>query len=420
MGFSTPTERFAHPTSRPDREFFRTRMAGTGHHIGMRSFFAALRATASPAADGELLDRFCQSRDELAFAELIRRHGPLVWGVCRRGLANLNDAEDAFQATFLILVRRVETARTHPALGAWLYHVARHTVHRRKRTFARHDARLGALTTEPPDRPTTDADARADVDVLLSRLPARLREAVVLCHLQGFSRAEAAKALGCPEGTLSANLAEALKRLRRRVHGADVGAVLAVAGSAVVPAGLAAATVRAAEVYLISSVGISSAVVSLTEGVLRMFWVKKCVTAVTVAAMGVGVAVGVGLTVRAVGPGDEPKPKPATPMPAPMPPPPVKGAEPRSSSQVHQDILMGQLKTFEARIASAESQKAEAQAAIEMIRKELARVANQNQVEVLVANDDNAYWGLGFASPKWSARRDIKRRFSITRPCIDT
>lgn len=175
--------------------------------------------------------------------------------------------------------------------------------------------------TDPAVRQT---DARLDLDAALSELPDRYRVPVVLCHLQGLSRGEAAAVLGCPEGTLSATLAEALRRLRGQLGARDPAKVLAVAGAAAVPSALAAATVRAATICAISSLseaGVSPAVAGLTQGVLRMFWMR---TAVLAAGVGVAVIglVTVGTSVISGGPAVAADPpakaavsKPAAPKP---------------------------------------------------------------------------------------------------------
>lgn len=163
----------------------------------MYRLLAALRPQWATSTDAVLLRRFHTERDEAAFAELVRRYGPIVWGVCRRGLTNPADAEDAFQATFLVLVRRVHDVANHPALGPWLHRVALHTVRNGQRLNRRRTARTGPLTTDvSTSDPTPIVDARLDVDTALSRLPERLRVPVVMCHLQGLTRSEAAARLG--------------------------------------------------------------------------------------------------------------------------------------------------------------------------------------------------------------------------------
>ena len=257
---------------------------------------------ASP--DGQLLGRFLRDRDEAAFAEIVRRYAPVVWGTCRRHLSNLGDAEDAFQAAFLVLVRRARRAADHPALGPWLYRVAVLTA----RNLARANRRRRPLAPLDHDIPAFDpaadrADARLDLDAALGTLSERQRAAVVLCHLQGLSRTEAAGRLGCAEGTLSATLAAALRKLRARLAGRDPLVILASAGLTV-PAGLSAATARTAAVYTTSAVraaGVSPAVAGLTEGVLRMYWAKKLAVAAGLMVAAAGVVVGIGPRLGAAG-----------------------------------------------------------------------------------------------------------------------
>jgi len=241
--------------------------------------------------DRHLLERFLAARDEAAFAELVRRYGPLVWGACRRRLVNVQDAEDAFQATFLVLVRRANRVNGDAPIGPWLYQVAVMMARNVTRGNRRRGAITGPMEHEVSTPGADRAAERLDLDAALLALPERERSAVVLCHVQGLTRREAAERLGCPEGTLSARLNRALQRLRVRL-GARHLAVLAVVGVAV-PAGLAPATVRSATIYTTSiqtAAGVSPAVVGLTDGVLRMFWMKKAMTTV-VAALVVGAGV---------------------------------------------------------------------------------------------------------------------------------
>src|SRR5262249_14161346 len=144
-------------------------------------------------------------RDEPAFAELVRRYGPVVWGACRRRLANLQDAEDAFQATFFVLLRRANQLKNDVPLGPWLYKVAVMTAGSVIRGNRRRTAVSGPMEYEVP-APQTEPGDRLDLDSALLALPERYRAAVVLCHLEGLTRREAAERLGCAEGTLSARL----------------------------------------------------------------------------------------------------------------------------------------------------------------------------------------------------------------------
>jgi RNA polymerase sigma factor (sigma-70 family) len=263
---------------------------------------------AGPAdsTDRELLGRFLGGRDEAAFAEIVRRHGPLVYATCRRLLGNAADVEDAFQATFLVLVRRAARLPAHDTVGPWLHRVAVRVAQDLRRRQARLASRRRPLLEEPAAA-GPEPDAWPDLDAALLRLPQRDRAAVVLCHLQGLSRREAAQQLGCPEGTLSALLARALAKLRRRL-----GAAVSVLAAVAVPADLAAATVRAA----VAPAGVSAAVLCLTEGVLRMFWMKKLVGGLVAAS--VVLALGVGVALRAH----------SEPVAA-RPPAPVKEAPPK-------------------------------------------------------------------------------------------
>src|SRR6478672_8321271 len=156
------------------------------------------RPPADPRPDGALLAAFLTDRAEAALAELVRRHGPLVWAACRRALPDPADAEDAFQATFLVLVRRAGALTAADSLGPWLYRVAAWTGRALRRKNARRRAVVGEL-------PAAVADPRpyvtVELDDLLLALPDRYRSAVVLCHLQGLTHREAADRLGCAEGT---------------------------------------------------------------------------------------------------------------------------------------------------------------------------------------------------------------------------
>jgi RNA polymerase sigma factor (sigma-70 family) len=238
--------------------------------------------------DRQLLDRFLAARDEEAFAELVRRHAPGVWGACRRRLAHVQDAEDAFQATFLVLVRRAARLRAGTPLGPWLGKVAALTARNVARGNRRRAAVTGPLEHDHPA--AVPAEPAVDLDAALRHLPEPDRAAVVLCHLDGLSRKEAAERLGCPEGTLSARLSRALGKLRRRL--ADE-----------VPPGLVRSTVRVAVVVGASSgpAGVSPAVAQLAEEAIRMLWVKKLTAAGLVLAAAGMVGLGVVRTADAGG-----------------------------------------------------------------------------------------------------------------------
>lgn len=254
--------------------------------------------TAAPPADRDLLDRFLRTRDEAAFAELVRRHGPLVWGACRRLLPDPADAEDAFQASFLVLVQRANRLTGQAAVGPWLYRVAAWTARNVRRRNARALARRRPLSPAEADPAPAGHDLRADLDAALLALPEKYRTPLVLCHLQGWTRRDAAAEIGCPEGTLSSLLSRGLDRLRHALRSHDPARLLSGAGVGV-PAVLAANTVRAAvDGKLVAAGLVGSSVSQLLEGVAHMLWAKKATAAAAALCVVFGTGVGVGVSVR--------------------------------------------------------------------------------------------------------------------------
>ena len=268
---------------------------------------AARRSADDRLSDGQLLERFIVCRDEAAFTALVRRHGPMVLGVCRRVVGTFHDAEDAFQATFLVLVRRAASVRPREAVGNWLYGVAYRTALAARARMSRH-RRKEKQVQDMPERPSEPEPTWPDLQVLLdqelNRLPDLYRLPVVLCALEGRSRREVARQLNIPEGTLSSRLAAARRLLAKRLarhglalSGASVAALLAESGaSASVPAVLLASTTKAALLVAAGQTAaaglVSAQVAALSEGVLRMMFVAKLKT-VTVLFAGVA-AVGLG------------------------------------------------------------------------------------------------------------------------------
>jgi RNA polymerase sigma factor (sigma-70 family) len=322
------------------------------------------------AADRELLDRFRANHDEAAFTELVRRYGPVVWGTCRRQLAHRQDAEDAFQATFLVLLRRAADLPTDTQLGPWLYRVAVMTARNVIRGNCRRAAVTGPMEHEVPTHDPGPVAERLDLDAALLALPERERVPVVLCHLQGLTRREAAARLGCPEGTLSVRLNRALQRLRARL-GTGVPVVLTAAAVAV-PSGLAAVTARSAMIdscSTMTTVGLSPVVVGLTDGVLRMFWVKKVMTAavLTLLVIGAGaLALGTAGRVESAAPAAEPNPSgPAA-------------ERSRAAPPAHADEADA-LKRLEKRQAELEAQQCQLDAAFEELRAERQRLVAERK-----------------------------------------
>src|SRR6516162_4079840 len=162
--------------------------------------------------DRELLERFATRRDEEAFAQLVRRHGPLVLGVCRQVLRQEQDAEDAFQATFLVLSRKAGSIRSAEALPNWLYGVASRLARRMRGAVARRQAREVALVEPPTSEPGPGGELGDLGPVLheeIGRLPDKYRLPFVLCYLDGKTNEQAARQLGCPAGTVFSRLARA-------------------------------------------------------------------------------------------------------------------------------------------------------------------------------------------------------------------
>jgi RNA polymerase sigma factor (sigma-70 family) len=259
------------------------------------------RPAAGELSDGQLLERYLAGREEAAFALLLRRHGPMVLGVCRRVLRQEQAAEDAFQATFLVLVRRAEAIRPRERVGPWLYGVAYRTALKartlaaRRRQVERDAARPAALVeARDPD------DLRPLLDQHLSRLPDCYRVPLVLCDLQGRARRDVARQLGLPEGTLSSRLARARallgRRLGRRGAALSAGAVAAVLcgeARAALPEPLVAATARAAVSLAAGQAGaVPAQILLVTEGVLRAMTIAKFRVAaaalVSLAVIGLG------------------------------------------------------------------------------------------------------------------------------------
>jgi RNA polymerase sigma factor (sigma-70 family) len=171
------------------------------------------------STDAELLDRFARTRDHAAFAALVRRHGPMVFGVCRRVLRDPNDADEAFQVTFLVLVRKAGGLRQPGRLANWLYGVANRVARKARVSAARrgrHErAAAGPDRTVPID--PTDADLRAVLDEEMVALPAKYRAPLVLCYLEGLTNEAAAERLGWPPGSMSYRLARGRELLRKRL-----------------------------------------------------------------------------------------------------------------------------------------------------------------------------------------------------------
>jgi RNA polymerase sigma factor (sigma-70 family) len=208
-------------------------------------------------SDAQLLERFLKQGDAGAFDALVGRHGPMVLSVCRGILREPHDAEDAFQATFLVLVKKGSTIRGRGALAGWLHKVAHrvaiqaNTAAARRRTLERRVGQMAVATST--NGPATSDDLLPALHEEIARLPEKLRLAVVHCDLEGMTQAQAAAQLHWSERTIHSRLAEGRARLKRRLarrglepDGAMLGTVLLGEARAVIPAGWNEATVRAA------------------------------------------------------------------------------------------------------------------------------------------------------------------------------
>lgn len=281
-----------------------------------------------PLSDGMLLQRFVQSGDATAFELLLRRHGPLVLGVCRRLLRAPHDVEDAFQATFIIFLRKAGSLRQPEQVGPWLYGVASRVARKARMLAERRRQREAPLAEPEPDRPPS-SDLSARIDEAIAGLPRHYREPVILCYLQGLSHAEAAHHLGCAAATVATRLARARERLRTRLlrHGVCLPASalpsVLLEGAPALPSSLLAASLRA-----VTSLGPSGTIPAhlapLTEGVCNAMFVAKWKTILVLLVLGLAG----GLCAYRAGAADPDLPPPATvpplaenSLPRPVPPP---------------------------------------------------------------------------------------------------
>jgi RNA polymerase sigma factor (sigma-70 family) len=276
----------------------------------IQHFLADPRPAGGDAPDGELLAVFLGGRDDAALAALVRRHAAMVWGVCRRILDH-HDAEDAFQATFLVLVRKAAGV-PRQAVAGWLYGVARQTAVRVRATTAKRRRRESQVANmpEPTAAEGRDGDLQSVLGEELGRLPGHYRGVVVLCDLEGLTRGEAARHLGIPEGSVASRLSRArtmlAKRLARRgfvFSGGPVAAARAAGpASASAPPALVASTIRNASLLAAGRAAgvVSAQVVALAEGVVKaMFAVRIRSSLAMLLVAGLALAGAAGLIYRA-------------------------------------------------------------------------------------------------------------------------
>jgi RNA polymerase sigma factor (sigma-70 family) len=282
-----------------------------------------LRRLAAPGqadapTDSQLVEDFLVQRDELAFETLVRRHGPMVLSVCRRVLGDFHDAEDAFQATFLVFARRAGRITQRERVGSWLYCVAQRTAQRARLLANRRSTKLKQVPDMAASVPPFDSD-RHDLQPLmdeeLGRLPEKYRLPIVLCDLEGQTRSAVAQQLALPQGTLSSRLARGRQLLARRLskRGLALSAVglaevlLQTRADASLPRTLLRSTVRAgmamAAGKTLTAALVSSRVATLTEGVLNTMWLTRLKIGLAALVLGL-LVLGAGLFAK----GREPEP----------------------------------------------------------------------------------------------------------------
>jgi len=274
-------------------------MRNVGDGLVFRDLDRLFRHGTAPSGDGALLESFLTDGDESAFEALVSRHGPMVRGVCRRLSASSHDADDAFQATFLVLVRKGGRLRDPDRLGPWLHGVATRVAGKaRARAGRRRDQPL--MDVDVPAREGRAAewsDLMPIIDAELARLPAKHRDVLVACLLDGATAEEASRRLECPVGTVKSRLARAREALRDRLTVRGVAPALAVAAlstessafASPVSSALIRATLKAA-----TSDAVAPGVAALTKGVAFTMLPKFTFTTVALAGFalaGLGAAV---------------------------------------------------------------------------------------------------------------------------------
>jgi RNA polymerase sigma factor (sigma-70 family) len=362
------------------------------------------RVLAPPETDGELLLRFVVRGDEQAFATLVRRHGALVLGVCRRVLRHEQDAEDAFQATFLVLARKARAVQKRQAVASWLYAVAYRTAQQLRAAQARRRARERQVEVLPdvPVPAGEHGDWRLVVDHELNRLPERYRAAVVLCDLRGEPRRAAALQLGLSDGTLSRRLTAGRRlladRLKRRGVMLSAGALalaMAKEASALVPASLTNLTVRAAALVVAGRAAVlATPAIFLMHQVLRSMLMTKLRVGVILLLVAV---CGAGVSLQAT------------------------GQAPRAQSQPVSEIelLRREIELLRLRLQRVQDQVQGQQAELEALRvaatgkKAVFKAKDPQQVQDFIA----LYQALGTRVP--SDKEDVKQRRTVQGDKVD-
>jgi RNA polymerase sigma factor (sigma-70 family) len=269
------------------------------------------------ATDADLLSRFLHQKDEAAFEAPVRKHGPMVLGVCQRILRNSHDAEDAFQASFLVLVRKAASIHPPGSVGNWLYGVAYRTAQEAKKSAAKRRAKEANVVRQTETPTDTWDDLRPVLDRELERLPEKYRAVIVLCDLEGKTRKEAAKQLGWPEGTVAGRVATArrmlAKRLTRHGFGVSAGVLSTMLGqhaSAAVSPSVESATVNSAVQVVAGHLSaISVDVAAMVHGVEKSMLLSKVKLTAAVLVLGFILGGGGLLTLATFGAGQSEAPQ---------------------------------------------------------------------------------------------------------------
>ena len=263
---------------------------GNASPVGQQLEVLWTSGTLTGLNDAQLVARFAGLRDataQSAFRELMNRHGPMVMGVCRQILRQPHDADDAFQATFLVLVRKGGSIRVGESLAPWLYAVAYRTAQRARIIASRYRVTPVEQLEKPVESAADDLgrfDLRRLLHEELNRLPGKYREPIVLCHLEGKTHEEAARLLHWPVGTVSGRLSRGREILRSRLErrGLAVPSAILTAPwlnvTKTVPNPLVESTLTVA-IGSAAGQSLSAAVLSLTHGVLRAMLLNAFKTA---------------------------------------------------------------------------------------------------------------------------------------------
>jgi RNA polymerase sigma factor (sigma-70 family) len=398
---------------------------------------AALLGEQKVQSDGRLLESFVAGRDEAAFEMLVKRHGPMVLGVCRRVIGNLHDAQDAFQAVFLVLARKAAAIVPRELVGNWLHGVAFRTALQARAKLCRRRARELQVMDMP--HPTVSnnfdlLDLHQALDRELCKLPDKYRVPIVLCDLEGRSRKEVTGQLQIPEGTLSSRLATGRQLLAKRLarHGLALsgGALATVlsqqAAAAAMPSALLSVTVQAAALTAAGeSAGalLSTQVLALSQGVLKTMFLSK-IKVITVLVLGVLLGgVGAGFIKLPGGAGDQAV-QAAQPAPQakPQPEEPIDGIL-LLNQQIQQELRLSknQIDKLTAVAHSADQKNGprkkeieHLQKQIEELQRQIARI-NDSMAKIQGNIDGDRKKAVGQAAPDILSARAQKRVREIQR-----